>query len=147
MEPIIQFLINNILEPFTTAIFTVIGGGIPIAFLIYIFSKKEKVRLLAHAKLFEDALPLQEKLLKEIQENLTKSISRENVSDNLDQFRKIMENYQLLEDNKKFIKYAKNYNFISAVGHVLRASNYMPRSVSEHKEISKNLPSSSSSDT
>ena len=53
----------------------------------------------------------------------------------------------MIEENKKFIKYAENYNFISAVGHVLRMSNYMPRSINEHREISKNLPGSLSSDT
>jgi len=60
----------------------------------------------------------------------------------MDQFKKLLESQNMFEENKKFIKYAKEYSFVSAVGHVLRMSNYMPKSMNEHKEISKSLPAS-----
>jgi len=36
------FIISDIVSPFFTTFFTVIGGAIPITFLIYLFYKKEK---------------------------------------------------------------------------------------------------------
>jgi len=60
---------------------------------------------------------------------------------------KYIESQNMVEENKKFIKYAREYNFVSAIEHVLRMSNYIPKNMSEHKEISKNLPNTSSSDT
>ena len=130
-----------------SSFFTVVGGAMPIAILIYLFSRKEKKRLLAYADQMESALPLQEQLLERIAKLVNESIKPNNVANSLDNLQKYNELRGMLEKNKKFIKYARNYNFISAVGHVLRMGNYMPRSISEHREISKNLPSSLSPDT
>ncbi len=142
-----QFFINNIILPFINSFFTVVGGATPIAILIYIFSTKEKKRLMAYADEIEKSLPLQEKLFEKMAEVVEQSISSQNIDQNLSQFKKIVEAQTLIEQNKKFIKYARHYDFVSAVSHILRASNYMPKSIDEHKEISKNLPTSSSSDT
>ena len=142
-----QFILNNIFNPFISSFFIVVGGATPVAILIYWFSKKEKTRLLAHAKEIKDALPFQKQLLKKMNEMILKSISYQNLDKNLGNFKQLIESQNMIEENKKFIKYAENYNFISAVGHVLRMSNYMPRSINEHREISKNLPGSLSSDT
>lgn len=142
-----QFTFDNIAAPFVYSFFTVTGGAAPIAILIYLFSQKEKKRLLAHADAIEKTLQFQEQLLKKMSEVIEGSISSQNLNQNLDQFKQLIEAQNMIEENKKFIKYAKSYNFTSAVGHVLRMSNYMPKSISEHKEISKNLPDSRSSDT
>ena len=142
-----QFFTNNIASPFIRSFFTVVGGTTPITILIYIFSRKERKRLLAHADEIEKSLPYLENLYKKMAELTEKSINPQNLDQNLDQFKKLVEAQDMIEQNKKFVNYAKNYDFVSAVGHVLRVSNYMPKSISEHKEISKNLPRSSSSDT
>ena len=114
----------------------------PIAILVYIFSKKEKVQLQAYADAIEKTLPLQEQLLKKYAEILEKSISPQTIEKSIDNFKGYIEAQNMFEENKKFIEYAKNYNFISAVGHILRMSNYIPKGINEHKEISKNLPNS-----
>ena len=147
VSSISPFVLSNIVEPLTVAVFTVIGGAIPIAILIYLFSRKEKNRLLAHAKEIENALPIQEKLFEKMTDLVNGQINSRNLSESLDRFKQLIEGKNMIEENKKFIKYAKNYDFISAIGHVLRAGNYMPRGINEHREISKNLPHSSSSDT
>jgi|SRR3989344_6764583 len=142
-----QFILDNAVLPLISSTFTVVGGVTPIVLLIFLFSRKEKKRLLSHAKEIENALPIQEKLVKKMAELIEKTISPQNIGNNIDQFGKLIEAQNKIEEDKKFIKYAKSYNFISAVGHILRMSNYIPKSISEHKEIAKNLPSSSSSDT
>ena len=144
---IIQFILKNIIVSLIPAFFTVIGGVIPIAILVFIFSIKEKERLLSHAKEIENTLPILEQLLKSMAELVKKTINNGEVTKGAEQFKQLVESQNIVNENKKFIKYAENYNFISAVGHILRASNYMPKSIDEHKEISKNLPNSSSSDT
>lgn len=101
----------------------------------------------AYADEIERSLPLQEELLKKMAQLVEKSITPQTLSDGADNFMKYVEAQNMVEENKKFIKYAKKYNFISAIGHVLRMGNYMPRGISEHREISKNLPGSSRSDT
>ncbi len=137
------FIINNIFTPLISSFFVVVGGAAPIAILIYIFSKKEKTRLLAHAKQIEDTLPILEALYKKMTEIVQDSIDPKDIKRGLDSFNELLKAQELMETNKKFIKYAKDYNFISAVGHFLRMSNYMPKDINEHKEISKNLPHSS----
>lgn len=144
---LVPFILDNIVMNFISAFFTVVGGAAPIAILIYLFSKKEKKRLSAYADEIEHSLPLQEEILKRMVQLVEKSITPQTLSEGVDNFLKYIEAQNMIEEHKKFIKYARKYNFISAVGHVLRMSNYMPKSISEHKEISKNLPSSSSSDT
>ena len=114
----------------------------PISILVYLFSIQEKKRLLAHAEEMEKTLPLQKLLLEKMSEVISASISPQTVSHSMDQFKKLLESQNMFEENKKFIKYAKEYSFVSAVGHVLRMSNYMPKSMNEHKEISKSLPAS-----
>lgn len=143
---VIQFILDNIITPFVSSFFIVVGGATPIAILIYLFSKEEGRRLRAHAKEIEKTLPLQELLLKKMTEVISTSISPQSLSKNIDQFKQLIESQNIIEENKKFIKYAENYNFISAVGHVLKMSNYMPKSIGEHKEISKDLPGSLSGD-
>jgi len=133
------FIFDNIIKPFISSFFIVVGGATPIAILIYLFSKEEKTRLLTYAKGIEKTLPLQELLLEKVTKLISDSINPQNLGKNLDQFKKLTEIVNTIEENKKFIKYAKNYNFISAVGNVLRMSNYMPKSINEHKEISKDL--------
>ncbi len=148
LNSVVQFVLDNIIVSFVSSFFTVVGGATPIAILIYLFSQKEKKRLLAHVEEIEKTMPLQEKILKKMGEvAVEKSVTFQNLNENLDNLKKLTEAQNMVEENKKFIKYAKNYDFISAVGNVLRMSNYMPKSISEHKEISKNLPSSLSSDT
>lgn len=142
-----QFILENIITSSVSSFFVVVGGAMPIAILIFIFSKKEKIRLLAHAKEIENALPFQEELYKKMAEMVQRSINPQDIKKGLDNFNELLKAQDLIETNKKFIKYAKNYNFISAVGHFLRMGNYIPKSISEHKEISKNLPHSSSNDT
>jgi len=147
LDLVVRFILDEIVVSFVSSFFTVVGGAAPIAILIYLFSKEERKRLLAHAVEIEKTLPLQEQLLKKMSEVIEKSISPQSLAKNIDQFKQLIEAQNMVEENKKFIKYAKKYDFISAVGHVLRMSNYMPRGISEHREISKNLPSSSSNDT
>jgi len=135
------------MRPLFTSFFTIVGGAAPIAILIYIFSIKEKKRLLAHATEIETALPFMEKLFEKMAELTKSSTGSQTLNELADQFKKLAEAQTMIEEQKKFIKYAKSYDFISAVGYVLRASNYMPNSIGEHKEISKSLPSFSTSDT
>lgn len=142
----LPFIVSDVVSPFVTAFFTVIGGSVPIAILIYIFSLKEKKGLLIHANEIEKSLPLQEKILEKMSELLESTISRETINENIDTFKQLVESHNMVEENKKFVKYAKDYNFMSAVGHFLRTSNYIPKGISEHKEISKNLPHSLSKD-
>ncbi|MBI4118163.1 MAG: hypothetical protein HY455_01305 [Parcubacteria group bacterium] len=139
---LIRFVADNIAVPFVFSFFTVVGGATPIATLIYIFSKKEKRLLNAHADEVERSLPLLEKLLEKMVQLVEKSITPQTLGEGADNFRKVVEAQNMIEENKKFIKYARKYNFISAVGHVLRVGNYIPKGISEHKEISKNLPGS-----
>jgi hypothetical protein len=136
----IPFVMSNVISTLVTAFFTVVGGAIPIAILIYLFSRKEKRLLVAHAETIESSLPLQEKLFEELVEMNSRSFSLDNLEQNIEQFKQLVEVQNMIEENKKLIKYARNYNFILAVGHVLRMSNYMPRNISEHKEISRTLP-------
>jgi len=135
-----RFVTDNVVESFVSSFFTVVGGAMPIAILIYIFSKKERKQLQAHADAIEKTLPIQEQLLKKYAEIIEGSISPTTVDKSLEYFKGYMEAQDRVEENKKFITYAREYNFISAVGHVLRMGNYMPKNLSEHKEISKNLP-------
>jgi hypothetical protein len=137
-----QFILDHIILPFISSFIAVVGGAMPIAILVYIFSKKEKVQLQAYADAIEKTLPLQEQLLKKYAEILEKSISPQTIEKSIDNFKGYIEAQNMFEENKKFIEYAKNYNFISAVGHILRMSNYIPKGINEHKEISKNLPNS-----
>src|SRR5437868_5996545 len=112
-----QFILDNILKPLFVSFFTIVGGAIPIAILIYIFSKKEKKRLLAHATEIEKALPFMEKLFEKMAEVITKSSTGSQTLNELEhQFKKIVEAQGMIEEQKKFIKYAKTYDFISAVG-------------------------------
>ena len=134
------FISDNIIVPFVFSFFTVIGGATPIAILIYLFSRKEKEHLLAHAEGIRNSLPLQEKLLEKMSQLVGRSITPQTLSEGADNFMKCVEAQNMIEENKKFIKYAEKYNFISVIGHFLRMSNYMPKGISEHKEISKNLP-------
>ncbi|MDO8572715.1 MAG: hypothetical protein Q7S11_03015 [bacterium] len=136
----LKFVLDNTLVSFVSSFFIVAGGAVPIAILIYLFSKKEKKILLGHAEAIEKTMPLQEELLKKMAEVIGKSINPQNFNENIDNFNKYIEAQNTVEENKKFIKYAKDYNFISAVGHVLRASNYIPRGIKEHQEYSKNSP-------
>lgn len=137
-----QFFLKNVVVSFVSAFFTVVGGAMPISILIYLFSIQEKKRLMAYAIEMEKTLPIQQLLLDKIAELIQKSISPQTVNQSADQFKQLVESQNMFEENRKFIKYAKEYNFVSAVGNVLRMSNYMPKSMSEHKEISKSLPNS-----
>ncbi len=147
MDSLLRFIQDNIITSFVSSFFIVVGGAAPIAILIYLFSKKEKTRLRAHAEEIKKTLPWQEQLLKKMLEVIEGSISPQNLEKNLDNLQKYIEAQNMVEENKKFIKYAEKYDFTSAVAHVLRMSNYMPKSLDEHKEISKSLPGSFSSDT
>lgn len=134
-----QIVMGNVVEPLVSSFFTVVGGAVPIAILIYFFSKKERKQLQAHADAIEKTLPIQEQLLKKYAQIIEESVSPTTVEKSLEYFKGFMEAQNMVEENKKFIKYAKEYNFISAVGHVLRMASYMPKNLSEHKEISKNI--------
>ena len=128
------FIFDNILTTLVSSFFTVIGGALPIAFLIYLFSIKERKNLKILADEIEKTIPLQQKLLDKIIELNDKN---PNLQERTEQFWEILKNATALGENKKFIEYAKGYNYISAIGNVLRANNYIPKNIQEHKEISK----------
>jgi len=142
---VLQFISNNITIPLISSFFTVVGGALPIAILIFIFSLKEKKRLLLHAKELKKTLHIQEQLYQRMVELINKSIGAQNINQSLDQFKQLIEAQNIIDRDKKFIKYAENYNFISAIGNILRMGNYIPKSIDEHKEISKDIPNSPSS--
>ncbi|MFC1700678.1 hypothetical protein ACFLZ0_00815 [Patescibacteria group bacterium] len=125
--------------PLIRSFFTVIGGTIPIAFLILLFSRKEKERLLSHAEEIKRTLPIQEQLLERILELTKQSINPQDINKGIDNFSKYIESYSTVEEGKKFIKYAESYNLISTVGNILKLNNYIPKNIGEYKEISKDI--------
>ena len=46
----VAFVSNNIINPFLGTLFSIVGGVIPLGFLLYIYSKKEKRKLLKIAQ-------------------------------------------------------------------------------------------------
>ncbi len=139
-KALIGFISDNVIPPFISSLFTVIGGVTPIAILIYFFSRKEKRLLLAHAEEIERSLPVLEQLLNEMVQVIEQATSRKDLIGGLEGFKQYADAQKMIEEHKKFIKYARNYNFMSAIGHILRISNYMPKTISDHREISKNFP-------
>ena len=137
-----QFILDNVFVSFVSAFFTVVGGATPLSILIYLFSIQEKKRLIAHASEIEKTLHIQQFLLDKLVEIIEHTISPQTLNESAEQFKQLVESQNLFEENKKFIKYAKEYNFISAIGNFLRMSNYFPKSIKDHKEISKSLPNS-----
>lgn len=129
------FFWDHAVVTFVSSFFTVVGGTAPVVLLIYFFSKQEKQRLQTYADELEKTLPIQDSLLKKMSQVIQDSITPENLERSAENFKKLVESTNLVEGNKKFIKYARGYNFISAVGQILRMSNYMPKNLDAHKEF------------
>ena len=83
LDLVVRFILDEIVVSFVSSFFTVVGGAAPIAILIYLFSKEERKRLLAHAVEIEKTLPLQEQLLKKMSEVIEKSISPQSLAKNI----------------------------------------------------------------
>ncbi|MFH1611850.1 MAG: hypothetical protein ABH887_01115 [bacterium] len=115
-----QFILNNMIVPLIYSFFTVIGGTVPIVFLIFLFSKKERKRLLLHTKKIKQTLPVAEQLSKRIFQLTSQSIDNQNMGKSIDNFKRYAEALNTIEEQRNFIKYAESYNFISALGNLLK---------------------------
>lgn len=129
-------ILYEVMAQLSTGLFTVVGGSIPLVVLVYLYSKKEKKYLNSHAKGLKETLPMQEKILEKSLEITQKAVEQD-PSKGAELFLEYMKNFELVEANKKFIKYVEEYNFLSAVGHILKMNNYVPKSIQEHKDMSR----------